>query len=88
MNKTISLRLAAVLGTGIAVMAPVLAQQTGAESRSRMSAFVQACGADARSHCASVQRGGGRIIACLKAHAGDLSPACRTMLARAAGNRP
>jgi len=37
----------------------------------------QACAADAKRLCPGVQAGGGRIIACLKEHERELSPACR-----------
>ncbi len=40
----------------------------------------QACSPDIRSHCANVQRGGGRIIACLRENSEKLSPTCRQAL--------
>jgi hypothetical protein len=36
---------------------------------------------DVKTLCADVQRGGGRIIKCLRDHAADLTPACRDGLA-------
>lgn len=39
-----------------------------------------ACGADARTFCAAVEPGGGRIARCLAANAPSLSPACKSML--------
>lgn len=36
------------------------------------------CKADAQKFCAGVQPGQGRIIACLKQHAAELSPACKS----------
>lgn len=42
-----------------------------------------ACRADYDALCASVAPGGGRIVACLRQHAAQLSPACREALAAA-----
>ena len=39
-----------------------------------------ACRGDMHSLCSSVQPGGGRALACLKQHEGELSPACKTAL--------
>jgi hypothetical protein len=38
------------------------------------------CRDDMQKLCASVQPGGGRAVACLKQHAGELSAACRAAL--------
>lgn len=38
------------------------------------------CRADAQKFCATVQPGGGRAVACLKEHEGDLTPACKAAL--------
>ena len=38
------------------------------------------CRDDARKFCASVQPGGGRAVACLKEHEGDLSASCKAAL--------
>jgi hypothetical protein len=38
------------------------------------------CRDDARKFCASVQPGGGRAVACLKEHEGELTPACKAAL--------
>src|SRR5690242_11857829 len=35
------------------------------------------CAADAQKFCGDVQRGGGRIAQCMKAHEAQLSPACQ-----------
>ena len=39
------------------------------------------CRGDLQQFCAAVQRGGGRILACLKEHEAQLSPACHDALA-------
>jgi len=42
------------------------------------------CGADFQKFCSSVQLGGGRAAACLRAHASELTPGCRQTLTTAA----
>ncbi|HKD53746.1 MAG TPA: cysteine rich repeat-containing protein [Steroidobacteraceae bacterium] len=42
------------------------------------------CGADFQKFCSSVQLGGGHGVACLREHAADLTPGCRTALTSAA----
>jgi hypothetical protein len=44
-------------------------------------ALRDACMGDAKKFCADVQRGGGRIVKCLRDHATDLTPGCRDGLA-------
>jgi hypothetical protein len=36
------------------------------------------CSQDVKSFCSDVQRGGGKIISCLKDHASQLQPACKS----------
>lgn len=43
-------------------------------------AGVAACRSDARTLCGGVQPGGGRVLACLKSSAGQLSPGCQAAL--------
>lgn len=42
-----------------------------------------ACAADVQSFCSDVQRGGGRIFACLRDHQDQLSDGCKSALANA-----
>ena len=51
--------------------------------RPREELFVlrSACGADVRTICGGVAPGGGRIVQCLATNAGQLSPACKDVLA-------
>jgi hypothetical protein len=39
-----------------------------------------ACRPDIRAHCSGVERGGGRIAACLQQNSEKLSPNCRQAL--------
>lgn len=39
------------------------------------------CRAEVQKYCADVKPGGGRMLHCLKAHEGDLSPTCRERMA-------
>jgi len=55
--------------------------QVTPEMRARLRTFVQACGADNKRFCQGVQRGGGRVVACLQSHAGELSSQCSAVLA-------
>jgi hypothetical protein len=48
----------------------------------RRLAILEICKADARSFCAGTPPGGGRLIDCLAANAGILSPACYDAIAR------
>jgi Cysteine rich repeat len=54
------------------------AQVPSAEQR----AALRACRADARSLCADVETGEGRVMSCLGAHADRLSPGCRAEIAK------
>jgi hypothetical protein len=51
------------------------------EMRARLRTFVQACGADNERFCQGVQRGGGRVVACLQSHASELTSQCSAVLA-------
>lgn len=53
----------------------------GAVHAQDRKALREACTGDAKKHCASVQRGGGRIVQCLRDHNAELTPACRNGLA-------
>jgi hypothetical protein len=46
-----------------------------------------ACKQDVQTLCPNVPRGGGRIAACLKSHASEVSPDCKTALKAAHGHR-
>lgn len=42
--------------------------------------LAQACRDDVKKQCKDVQRGGGRILQCLRLHESDISPQCRAKL--------
>ncbi|NKC31674.1 cysteine rich repeat-containing protein [Falsiroseomonas selenitidurans] len=60
------------------LVATTAAAQGGMSPAQRQA--TQACLPDIRSHCATVERGGGRIVACLRQNGEKLSPACRQAL--------
>jgi len=46
-----------------------------------------ACKQDVHTLCPNVQPGGGRIVACLKSHAEQVSPDCKAAMKAARGSR-
>ncbi len=60
------------------------AQPLSAQDRGAMR---QACGQDVARLCPGVKPGGGRILACFKEKAAELSPGCRTALQQAQAQR-
>ncbi len=46
-----------------------------------------ACRQDVQTLCPGVQRGGGRIMACLKSHAPEVSSGCKTAIKEAHARR-
>lgn len=62
-------------------------RQMSPERREKVRAAMQACRADASSLCSGVERGGGRILACLKQHESELSSGCSAALAEAPHRR-
>jgi Cysteine rich repeat len=55
---------------------PATAAQS-AQTGDQLGAIRAACADDAQKYCATVQPGGGRIVACLKEHKDSLSDKCR-----------
>jgi hypothetical protein len=75
-----SIRTAALAGLLFAAAtAPLAAQDRGA--------LRQACSQDAARLCPEVKPGGGRILACFKEKAAELSPGCRSALQQAQAQR-
>jgi hypothetical protein len=75
---------ATIVALGLATSTSVLAQtQITPQMRSEARAIMQACRTDLDRLCSGVAPGGGRIIACLQSHAGQLSSSCAQALPRA-----
>jgi hypothetical protein len=47
----------------------------------------EACRADVATLCPGIQPGEGRVVACMKEHAAQLSDGCKAAMAQARGNR-
>lgn len=65
----------------------VLATASAPSRAQDRNAMRQACGPDAARLCPGVKPGGGRILACFKEKAADLSPGCRSALQQAQAQR-
>ena len=61
----------------------LLMGSVGASAQEGIFTSERDCGVDVKSLCASVQPGGGRVLACLQSHVGDLSVGCSTILSKA-----
>ena len=77
----------------VAVAAPAFAQsaatsaipnvgggKAGGPANGERHAAMQACKADRQTYCADVEKGGGRVMACMREHADKLSPGCKDAL--------
>jgi hypothetical protein len=71
---------AIALGAGL-----LLTGSWGASAQEGMGIFdtERNCSTDLQSLCAGVKPGGGRVLACLQSHVGELSVGCSTMLSKA-----
>ena len=70
--------------TTIALGAALLLTGTGsAGAQEGLFTSERDCTTDVSSLCADVKPGGGRVLACLQAHVGDLSVGCSTILSKA-----
>ncbi|WP_339035793.1 cysteine rich repeat-containing protein [Bradyrhizobium symbiodeficiens] len=77
---------AAIVALGASTSAfaqSALQTQITPQMRSEARAVMQACRADYDRHCSDVAPGGGRILACLQSHAGQLTSTCAQTLPRA-----
>jgi len=70
-------RCLAVAALPLLLASPVVAQGGPSPAERQVA---QACRADISSHCANVERGGGRIAACLRQNSDRLSSGCRQAL--------
>src|ERR1700747_3104009 len=55
----------------------------GASAREGLFTSERDCTTDVSSLCAGVKPGGGRVLACLQSHVGELSVGCSTILSKA-----
>lgn len=79
-------QVAAIVALGASTSAfaqSALQTQITPQMRSEARAVMQACRADYDRHCSDVTPGGGRILACLQSHAGQLTSTCAQTLPRA-----
>ena len=77
---------AAIIALGASTPAFAQSQlqtQITPQMRSEARAVMQACRADHDRLCSDVAPGGGRILACLQSHAGQLTATCAQALPRA-----
>lgn len=84
--------MTAISRTGAAFLAALTltafaAPAASAQSWSQMRRIAAACKPDYQRLCPGVQRGGGRILACLQANEANLSPDCRAVLPEAQAMR-
>ena len=69
-----------IVGLGAALL---LTGSWGAGAQEGLFTSERDCATDVRSLCADVKPGGGRVLACLQSHVGDLSVGCSTILSKA-----
>ena len=62
-------------------------QENIAKMKENIRDFREACKDDMKKLCAGTQRGGGRIIQCMKQHEEELSPACKEQMDQHRGNQ-
>jgi hypothetical protein len=75
--------LAAAATLGLFASGAVLARgQPSPEMKAQARALAQACRADFSRLCPDVQRGGGRILACLRGHSDELTPPCHDAIVK------
>jgi hypothetical protein len=79
------LSAAAVLGLVGAVAAPPASAQVPVRTVTpEMRAALETCRADIERICPGVEPGEGRILACMREHRADITPACRAAVRAAA----
>jgi hypothetical protein len=72
----------------LAIAAPAFAQSAATSAIPSVSGdggkgghgAMKACKADRQTYCGDVEKGGGRVMACMKAHAAQLSQPCKDAL--------
>jgi hypothetical protein len=71
------------IALALAVLPAAAQTQASPQLRAEAMTVMQLCRTDYDGLCAGVTPGGGRILACLQNHAGDLSPECAQAIPRA-----
>lgn len=71
---------ARIVITTLALAAACAAFSVAAQQRNAQRDAMKACQADIQAHCASVERGEGRIGQCLKANENKVSAECKTQI--------
>ena len=80
-----SLRVIAI-ALAVATAAPAFAQTSATSAVPDVGGAggghgaMKACKADRQTYCADVEKGGGRVMQCMKDHADKLSPSCKEAL--------
>ena len=75
-------QVAACLKANMAQLSPPCKERVG-QVQAMLKEVNQACEEDIHFLCEGIQPGGGRILACLKQSASEVSPGCRARLAEA-----
>ena len=75
--------LAVVLFAVAAIATSIAHAQVSPQMRNEAMSLMQVCRGDYDRLCGGVQLGGGRVLACLQNHAGQLSAACGQAMPRA-----
>jgi hypothetical protein len=89
MNRTRTHRRNNVITAAIIVLAAITASSIDAQAQpspersGQARALAGLCRADFKRLCAGVRPGGGRGLACLQQHLGELSPQCRDAIPKA-----
>jgi hypothetical protein len=82
MSKTSSMVALSVASTAFCATV-LLTGSRGASAQEGLFTSERDCATDVQSLCAGVKPGGGRVLACLQSHVGQLSVGCSTILSKA-----
>ena len=87
--RRLAVSAAALMTLGVALSAPAVAETPSTTpTRAQIQAVAQACRGDIHQFCDGIQPGGGRILACMREHKDQLSPACQDAMAQASQDAP
>jgi hypothetical protein len=77
-----ALKIALILAATLGCESAIAEIKMPPEMKSQARALAKMCKGDARRYCANVERGEGRILACLQERHASLTEDCRIALAR------